>query len=82
MSWDKVYLDTRLDGDMCCVSDYETYANWVYYNHPELVTLKPLYNTSLSRKHLSNLSNLERSYKSKYKSVSFHSYIDTNLKNI
>src|SRR3989344_947985 len=75
MSWDKIYLSNIDEREMSCVSDYDTYANWVFYHFPEKVIRKPLYNRSISRTELSNLENLKEKYKNKYKSISFHSYI-------
>jgi len=74
-SWDQVYLMTINNKEASCVSDYDTYANWVLYHHPNLVTEQPFYNKSLSRKKLDSLSTLEKNYGKRYKSVSFHSYI-------
>lgn len=74
-SWDQVYLMTIDNQEASCVSDYDTYANWVLYHYPQLVKEQPFYNTSLSRTKLAPLEVLEKNYGKKYKSVSFHSYI-------
>src|SRR3990167_6504843 len=68
ISWDKIYLSNIDEREMSCVSDYDTYANWVFYHFPEKVIRKPLYNRSISRTELSNLENLKEKYKNKYKS--------------
>jgi hypothetical protein len=73
--WDKVYLSTISCKETSCVSDYDTYANWVMYNYPDRMVEKPLYNKALSRKYLKNLNDLEKKYGSDYKTISFHSYI-------
>ena len=76
--WDEVYRASAEDGEKnqepSCISDYDTYANWVLYNHPEAVTSIPFYNKSLSRKALAPLASLEEAYARRYASLSFHSY--------
>ncbi len=73
-SWDQVYMSTISPHEQSCISDYDTYANWVRCNYPELVKNIPLYNTTLSRTQLAPLPDLERTYASKYHSVSFHAH--------
>lgn len=75
VSWDKVYLSTVNEHDMSCVSDYDTYANWVLCNHPENITTEPLYNIALGRSKLTHFDTIVEDLKRKHKSVSFHSYI-------
>lgn len=72
--WDQVYIGTKETNEMSCVSDYDTYANWVLCNYPNKVKNIVLYNRTLNRSDLTNLPELERRYKDKYHSVSFHSY--------
>ena len=79
MRWDDVYLSTIGDGkEQSCVSDYDTYSNWVLYNFPDEVITEPLYNTSLSRDQLATLDTLLPELKKKYKTVSFHAYVKNN----
>ncbi|EKE21539.1 MAG: hypothetical protein ACD_7C00198G0001 [uncultured bacterium] len=73
--WDQVYLSTVNENEMSCVSDYDTYANWVLCNYSEKVIQRPFYNKSIKRENFADLKELERIYGNKYKSISFHSYL-------
>lgn len=73
-TWDQVYIDTADPQEMSCISDYDTYANWVICNFPEKTKTKVFYNRTLSRKEMAPLEDLETRYGDKYHSVSFHSY--------
>jgi hypothetical protein len=74
-SWDQVYLSTIDINEASCVSDYDTYANYVLCNYPDRFIQKPLYNRAFSRNMFDTIkSNLEK-YSKKYKTISFHSYI-------
>ena len=74
-SWDQVYLSTIDPNEASCVSDYDTYANYVLCNYPDRVVQRPLYNRAFSRSMFDTIkSNLEK-YSKKYKTISFHSYI-------
>lgn len=73
--WDKVYLSTIDQNEASCVSDYDTYANWMLCNFPDRILNKPFYNKGLTRSHLSDLASLQRVYGSSLKSLSFHSYL-------
>lgn len=72
--WYEVYISTKMDNEQSCVSDYDTYANWMLYNYSKNVEILPFYNKSVSRKSLTTLSGLRDTY-SNLNSVSFHSYI-------
>lgn len=72
--WDEVYISTASPYEISCISDYDTYANWVRYNYPKKVKSVLLYNRTLSRDKLEKLTLLEAQYKNKYHSISFHSY--------
>jgi len=74
-SWDKVYISMADPKEASCISDYDTYANWVLIHHPEFVLQKPLYNKGLSRSKLRPFAELEKIYNKNYKTISFHSYI-------
>ena len=74
--WYEVYISVATPNEQSCISDYDTYANWVLVNYPQLVIQKPFYNTSVSRKNLDSLGNLCERYSKSFKSISFHSYID------
>lgn len=73
--WYEVYISSSNDYEKSCISDYDTYANWMLYNYPKEVNLYPFYNKSESRKNLVSLEELSKKYNS-LKSISFHSYID------
>jgi hypothetical protein len=75
MSWDKAYAGTASETEASCVSDYDTYANWVLRNFPNEVCDRIFYNRGLNRKHFGTLEELRARYGKKYSSVSFHSYI-------
>lgn len=75
MAWDKVYLSNIDEKEMSCISDYDTYANWVLCNFPEKVITEPLYNTSFNRTKLLHLKESMKNLKNEYKSISFHGYI-------
>ncbi len=75
MPWDKAYMSTISDTEASCISDYDTYANWVLYNFPEETILKILYNTALKRSLLPDLEKMLPDLKKKYNTISFHSYI-------
>jgi glycosyltransferase involved in cell wall biosynthesis len=81
MSWDQAYISTITidEHEASCVSDYDTYANWMLYNYPKLIRNRPLYNKSLPRSKFGILSNLQAQYADKYKSLSFHSYINDHV---
>jgi len=73
--WYDVYISTSSSTEQSCISDYDTYANWVIKNYPNEVVCVPFYNKSISRKKLDSFEHLEDKYK-KFKSISFHSYLD------
>ncbi|MFA6158118.1 MAG: DUF6492 family protein [Candidatus Paceibacterota bacterium] len=74
-SWDAVYMSTASESEMSCISDYDTYANWVLHNFPDEVGNRAFYNKGLSRDRFSSLEQLTSKYGRRYNSLSFHSYI-------
>lgn len=74
-TWYDVYISTSDPNEQSCISDYDTYANWVLHNFPEKTVTAPFYNKSVSRNFLNSYEELVQEY-SNYKSISFHSYID------
>lgn len=72
--WDEVYLSTIDQNEPSCVSDYDTYANWMSVNHPNEVCFTPFYNTAFPREKLLSLPELMNKYSDRYKSISFHHY--------
>ena len=75
MSWDKAYAGTASDSEPSCISDYDTYANWVLHNFPKEVRNAVFYNKGMSRESFASLDELARRHGNKYNSLSFHSYI-------
>ncbi|MBI5078290.1 MAG: glycosyltransferase family 2 protein [Candidatus Yonathbacteria bacterium] len=81
-TWDKVYLSTIDQKEPSCVSDYDTYANWMKRNYPSEICFTPFYNTALPREKLLPLSALTKQYANKYKSISFHHYKNEKPENM
>jgi hypothetical protein len=75
ISWDKVYLSAIDPHESSCISDYDTYANWILCNFPDKVIQKPLYNIAFNRNKLDEIKNKMNVYSKKYKTISFHSWI-------
>lgn len=73
--WHDAYINTKSTNELSCISDYETYANWMLCHYPHQVKVLPFYNKSVSKTHLTNLEYLLDNFSSS-KSISFHSYID------
>lgn len=73
--WYDIYISTSQSGEPSCVSDYETYGNWLLANYPEQCKVLPFYNKSVSRKNLVSYEQVINDFRGKLKSVSFHSYI-------
>lgn len=74
LKWYDAYIATSSVMDQSCVSDYETYANWVIFNYPEMALVKPLYNRNVFRENIAELDVLCGLYRS-CRSISFHSYL-------
>ena len=73
--WYNVIQKNIDKNEMSSISDYENYGQWMFINYRGLIKEKPLYNESLNRKLLSDLDSLQKLYKDKYNTVSFHDYI-------
>mgnify|MGYP000123064370 FL=1 len=73
--WHDVYISTISPNEQSCISDYDTYANWMLYNYPDDIKILPFYNKSISRSRLNYLFDPTQKF-SNLKSVSFHSYIE------
>jgi len=73
--WFDAYISTSSSTETSCVSDYETYANWVLHNYPEKVHIKPFYNRNVLRSEKDSLTTLSETYKLQH-SISFHSYLE------
>lgn len=74
MRWDEAYVEACDRTKSSGISDYDTYGNWLMYNHPKEVMTVPFYNKSFSRKLLPELDTLKKRYAGRYASFSFHSY--------
>ena len=75
---DKWYnvIQKKIDrNEMSSISDYEDYGQWMFINHRDMMVEKPLYNRTVSRNLLDNLTNLEKKYGKNYKTISFHVYV-------
>lgn len=57
-----------------CVSDYETYGQYVFSHYKDECRLEHWFNLSLNRNNLKRLSKLMKKYRSKFKAISFHTY--------
>lgn len=73
-TWFDAYISTSSATELSCVSDYETYANWVLRNHPGKACVRPFYNRNVLRSNMCPLDQLCATYASQH-SVSFHSYL-------
>jgi hypothetical protein len=67
--WFEAILDNLDMNETSTFSEYETYGNYMYYNHKNLMLLREWYNKSTTSKKYSEIPN-----KSKYKTISMHSY--------
>lgn len=74
--WDRAFLAAIIKNEVSGISEYEMYANWLLINHPEKFIKKPFYNKSANRMELKYLKNVEEKYQNKYRSISFHSYVE------
>lgn len=79
MSWDSIYREIIDKKYMSAISDYDTYANWVFSNYPQNVVRLPLYNKTLPLTLLSDIDSLQKNYGTVYKSISFHGYVGKNI---
>jgi hypothetical protein len=57
-------------------AEYELYGHFVHDRFPDEVRTTYWYNKALSRRHLAPLNDLERAYAHRYKSLSFHHYVE------
>lgn len=74
MTWDKAYIQSCNTKVPSGISDYDTYAQWMLYNHPDEVLTKPFYNRSLRRLKITETKENLSKYQRHFKSLSFHSY--------
>lgn len=74
--WYKAIISTTKinPNEGSCVSDYETYAQYLYSKYPDECRLEHWFNLSLCRKKLPQIKKLIKQYQAKYKAISFHTY--------
>ncbi len=77
IEWYKEYCLSIDSTEPSCISDYDTYANWLKIHYSEKTSYRPFYNLSLERNKLLSLDDLAKRYGKKYKSLSFHAYSNT-----
>lgn len=73
--WYDEYIASSSNVEKSCISDYETYANWVIYNHGKRALIRPSYNRNVHKQDFTSLENLCKKYRLQH-SISFHSYLD------
>lgn len=76
MKWYDAYVSTASPVEQSCVSDYDTYSNWVLHNHSEKAVVKPFYNRNVLRTNRGTLEYLSKLYGAQH-SISFHSYLES-----
>jgi len=74
VSWDKAYINVCDKTVASGISDYDTYAQWMIYNYPDKVYLKPFYNKSVSRSLFLEKKINVILFQKKVRSLSLHSY--------
>ncbi len=76
--WGKVWYQAIIDNinysDGSCVSDYETYLQYLHKHYPEKVELEHWGNVSLPRAKVKELNTLAQQLRNSHKVISFHSY--------
>lgn len=76
LAWYEAIIKTKNinPGEGSCVSDYETYGQYVFKHYRDECRLEHWFNLSLSRKILPKVSKLREKFSRGYKTISFHSY--------
>ena len=74
MSWDKAYTNFCDKTVPSGISDYDTYAQWLTYNHPDKVIMKPFYNKSMKRTYFFDNKIDMLALGKKVRTLSLHSY--------
>lgn len=75
--WEAMIATKDIDPEEgACVSDYDSYAQYIYRQYNGECRLEHWNNISISRKRLSEIDSLVEKYGRKYKTISFHSYKD------
>ena len=70
--WYSAIIDNIDKTEMSAFSEYETYGNFVLSNYPHSTKMEYWFNLSLSRSEIAEISRLAE--KTRYKTLSFHSY--------
>jgi len=74
VSWDKAYINVCDKTVASGISDYDTYAQWMIYNYPDKVYLKPFYNKSLNRNDFNMCDLPKNKFGGECNTISLHSY--------
>lgn len=72
--WYKAIINSININEGSCISDYETYGQFVLSNYPNEYILEHWFNLSLSRSMLWRIQKILKENYKKYKTISFHSY--------
>lgn len=72
--WYKAIIHNLDQNETSCVSDYETYGQFLFHHYRENIILENWYNLSLNRNDLKNIKKLEKEKSNRFKTISFHSY--------
>lgn len=67
--WYQAILDNLDSNEISSFSEYETYGNYIYYNHRNKMLIREWYNKSTKSTEYGKIPN-----KGKYKTISMHSY--------
>jgi glycosyltransferase involved in cell wall biosynthesis len=74
-SWYNVILRAIDKSELSSISEYETYGQWMLQNYGDEIIREYWYNIPIKRTKLSKLNKLKSALSSKYRSISFHSYL-------
>jgi len=69
--WWKAILDNLDVFENSCFSEYETYGNYMYFFHNDLIYLRYWHNKAVLLKDFQNIK-----HKTRYKTISMHAYMD------
>jgi Family of unknown function (DUF6492) len=75
-AWHEAILAVVDHADFSGFSEYELYGHFVHDRFPHEIALTYWYNKAMSRRNLAPVNELERAYAHRYKSLSFHHYLE------
>ena len=75
-SWYQAIIDHIDPNEGSYVSDYETYAQFVFSHYPNYYLIEHWFNLSLNRPKLKDIKKIVKRNSAKHKTISFHSYND------